>query len=1127
MSTGNIAVALSSNQQAQPVRNADITIIDSITNRVVSRLSVRDSETGLSPTVTVDTPDIELSLYPELRVPPYSIYNVTIDAEGFYTSTIRGVQVFASRTAIIEANLIPLPQGTVSGSGVVDIPVHNLFSPIPPLENNQEYDNSPFVLDRVVIPQYITVHLGRPNESARNVTVSFTDYIKNVACSEIYATWPTEALKANIYAQISLALNRIYTEWYRSRGYSFDITNSTAYDQYFVYGRNIFKNISDLVDSIFNVYVRKVGTKNPYYTEYCDGTTVSCPGMKQWGTVTLANNGYSALEILKYYYGNDIELVRADSVAGVEGSYPGSPLSEGSTGSAVSTIQRQLARVSQNYPAIGNVPVTGIFDANTERAVREFQRIFSLTADGVVGESTWYKLSYIYVAVKKLAELSSEGEIYDTNDGAYPGYLLRQGSTGPAVSSLQFYLQVIANSISFIPTVNVDGVFGPATESAVRQFQSLNGLVVDGIVGEATWRAIYNSYKGIINNFETSTGTDYPGTPLSVGSSGEPVRVIQSYLSYLSRIYGEIPAVAADGQFGPLTEASVIAFQRLFGITADGIVGPVTWNLISDVYEGAAADEYTPPALSRGSSGDRVRRLQELLNFVGRTYLSIPSVSEDGIFGAATENAVRQFQTLFELQNDGVVGPLTWNALIGIYLLLLYDPYFADGNQYPGTPLSEGSTGDSVARIQSYLNYIARIYPTVPTLSVDGVFGARTRQAVQILQELFGITADGVVGPVTWDLIVSLYSELAANEYSGTALVVGMRGDEVVKLQEYLNAVGAQYGGIPALTVDGVFGSATEAAVVAFQRIFGLSADGIAGRNTWNELLAQYYLISYPFENNIDENEDNNMNGNCNCNNQTAAREPYPGYLIRRGSSGSNVLSSQKRLNISANIYSNLYRVAEDSIFGVNTENNVRALQRLFGLSADGIIGQLTWDLLTALEEGFVNDAYNGQVLRSGSSGPEVTKLQNFLITLRPKYPCIPAFTADGIFGTLTQSAVRCFQQSVGLPVDGVVGPNTWDALIGEYYLYTLSSPYVPEPFPGTLLRVGSIGSDVRKMQSYLNDIRTRYPSIGYLTVDGIFGSNTERAVRTFQNLFSLTVDGIIGKNTWDAIVTQRNLIVS
>ena len=355
------------------------------------------------------------------------------------------------------------------------------------------------------IPRTITVHLGRPSDTgAENVTVPFPDYIKNVASSEIYPTWPDSALRANIYAQISFALNRYYTEWYRSRGYDFDITNSTQYDQAFVRGRDIFGNISDIVDDIFNSYVRRQGTIEPYFTEYCNGTTVTCPGLSQWGTVELANQGYTPYEILQSYYGDDIDIVQNAPVRTGTPSYPGYALQEGDAGNDVQRIQAQLNRISRNYPAIPKIyPVDGVFGKETTDAVREFQRIFGLTVDGVVGNATWYRIAFLYTSVKKLAELRSEGIALSDLPQQYE-QVLREGDTGNNVRIIQYYLSVIAAFYDTVPDVAITGVFDEATKNAVIAFQNVFGLTPDGIVGRNTWRDINRTYRGIDAELQAS-----------------------------------------------------------------------------------------------------------------------------------------------------------------------------------------------------------------------------------------------------------------------------------------------------------------------------------------------------------------------------------------------------------------------------------------------------------------------------------------------------------------------------------------------------------------------------------------------------------------------------------------------
>ncbi len=445
------------------------------------------------------------------------------------------------------------------------------------------------------IPETITVHLGAPNASVPNITLSFPDYIKNVASSEVYPTWPEEAIRANIYAQISFALNRVYTEFYRNQGYPFDITNSTVYDQAFVNGRDIFDNVSRIVDEIFDSYIRRQGFVEPLFASYCDGIRVTCPGLSQWGTVSLAGSGLVPYEILQYYYGEDIDIVSDVPIESIAESAPIVPLRRGSANDAVLLIQTRLNRISANFPAIPKItPANGIYGETTEEAVRAFQEIFDLTPDGVVGRNTWYRIQYIYNGVKRLSELNSEGLTLGELPSEYPENL-SIGSSGQGVRVLQYYLSYIAQFVGAVLPVAVDGVFGEETRNSVISFQSTYGLPADGVVGSITWELLYNTYLGMLASipieYVEGETLPFPGTTLTLGDTGNDVRVLQEYLAYVSRFYPSIPTPAADGVFGPGTEAAVRAFQTVFSPSSvTGIVGAPTWydlmNVYSDLYTG-------------------------------------------------------------------------------------------------------------------------------------------------------------------------------------------------------------------------------------------------------------------------------------------------------------------------------------------------------------------------------------------------------------------------------------------------------------------------------------------------------------------------------------------------------------
>ncbi len=358
------------------------------------------------------------------------------------------------------------------------------------------------------VPQRITVHLGSPSSNAANVTVNFSDYVKNVASSEIYPTWDESALRANILAITSFALNRVYTEFYRSRGYDFEITNNTAYDQAFVNGRSYFENVSRLVDELFNDYLRRPGFVEPLAAKFCNGTTVTCEGLSQWGSQNLARQGYSYDQILRSYYG-DVEIVTNAPVLGLMSSYPGTPLRNGSSGPNVVTLQVALNRISQNYPAIPKIPTAdGIFGSRTQSAVTAFQRIFGLTPDGIVGPATWYEIVRLYTAVTRLAELRSQGQQFYAVNWSPPN-ALQTGSSGEKVRLLQYMLSVLSTYIPYIPPVSIDGVYGPATRAAVLAAQRQFRLPETGVVDANTWDEIYDQYSGI-ENTTLRSGETFP-----------------------------------------------------------------------------------------------------------------------------------------------------------------------------------------------------------------------------------------------------------------------------------------------------------------------------------------------------------------------------------------------------------------------------------------------------------------------------------------------------------------------------------------------------------------------------------------------------------------------------------------
>ena len=403
---GRLQINVTANVGLIPIQNANITI--SYTGEPDSTIETLTTDSsGQTETVTLKAPPLEYSQTPNSPM-PYSEYTLTVNAPGYEPVTVSGVEVLPEVTAMQNIEMIPTETSQEESETIV-IPDHTLYGDYPPKIPEDEIkpmdESGEIVLSRVVIPEYIIVHDGVPSDStAGNYYVRYRDYIKNVVSSEIYATWPENAIYANTLAIMSFTLNRVYTEWYRSKGYNFTITSSTAYDQKWIYGRNIYANVDRLVDSIFANYLSRPGVRQPIFTSYCDGKNVTCNGLSQWGSKYLGDEGYTPIEIIRYYYGSDMYINTAVAVSGVPSSWPGYNLSVGASGGKVLQIQQQLNRIAQNYPAIPRITADGIYGPRTVDAVRVFQRVFNLPQSGIVDYPTWYKISEVYVGVSRIAE---------------------------------------------------------------------------------------------------------------------------------------------------------------------------------------------------------------------------------------------------------------------------------------------------------------------------------------------------------------------------------------------------------------------------------------------------------------------------------------------------------------------------------------------------------------------------------------------------------------------------------------------------------------------------------------------------------------------------------------------------
>ncbi len=403
---GELRISVISTIGFLPVEGAIISIAYTTEPETVVATATTDSS-GTTEVIQLTAPPFGLSQEPS-EVQPYTNYNITVEADGYEPIMITGSEIFPDELSLQQIRMRPL-QVAGEEEEIVNIPVHTLFGEYPPKIPEDEIkpmaETGEIVLSRVVIPEYIIVHDGVPSDStAPNYWVRYKDYIKNVASSEIYSTWPEATIYANILAIMSFTLNRVYTEWYRGQGFDFTITSSTAYDQKWIYGRNTYENIDVLVDAVFANYLSRPGVRQPILTSYCDGQRVTCGGLSQWGSKYLGDEGYTAIEILRYYYGNDMYINTAEIISGVPSSYPGYSLGIGASGEKVRQLQNQLNRIARNYPAIPTVTADGIYGPRTAEAIRTFQGVFNLPQTGVTDYATWYEVSDIYVGVSRIAE---------------------------------------------------------------------------------------------------------------------------------------------------------------------------------------------------------------------------------------------------------------------------------------------------------------------------------------------------------------------------------------------------------------------------------------------------------------------------------------------------------------------------------------------------------------------------------------------------------------------------------------------------------------------------------------------------------------------------------------------------
>lgn len=699
MGLGYLKIQVHVANDALPIPNALIEIYEQ-ENLIYKTETDNNGNTNI---FSLQTPNKVLTLIPTYDKPAYSVYNVNIECEGYVTKHIQNVPIVDTQTTILIENMQPLlDEKQPETDEYIDIAPVNLLASYEIKQANvytnrnidklhkamsysenlfeQELYKKIFSLEKrgVYIPEQIVIHLGTPtNSDALNLNIRFIDYIKNVASSEIYSTWPPASLEANINVIVTFALNRIYTEWYRSRGFNFDITNDITYDMSYRYGGPVFENISAIVDNFFNVYASRRGLKNPFFTQFCNGVTVKCNGLSQWGTVTLANQGKAPIDILRYYYTEELDLEITDDLESIIVLYPGYPLSLGSQGDPVKLMQNYLNSISNNYPLILKISnPDGTFNEDTTEAVEAFQNTFNIESTGTINEPTWNMITYIFVSIARLSELYNEAPRVPVSETPR-NVTLSIGSRDPEVLEVQYIISYIALFYPTVSSARQDGVYGSNTRNAVIEFQKTFGLYPDGVVGVATWNKLYAVYNGIQKNVQIPTtpllpgsqSPEYPGSPLILGSTGANVITMQSYLNAIGAMYPVIPYLVVDGILGVKTKGAITIFQKLNHIEPTGDIDLETWNKIAEAYALIASFQsislnYPGTELAIGSEGDDVKLMQKFLSDIRMSYPTIPNVVVNGVYEPNTENAVKAFQRLFGIDPTGIIDENTWYAII-------------------------------------------------------------------------------------------------------------------------------------------------------------------------------------------------------------------------------------------------------------------------------------------------------------------------------------------------------------------------------------------------------------------------------------------------------------------------------
>ncbi len=733
MQKGYLIFELKKDNGATPVDNAQIKIT-SIDGREVNKF-LRVDENGITEKFEMYTKDFRLTYDKFNKEIPYSNVNAEVRFENDKIVYVDGIQVYSNITSVQEIKIDGRDNNFRSSKDKKgknkkehihfknDNPC--IFEDINKKDSKTEFEdkelNSMTNIKNLIIPEFITVHIGDLNKCDEIITIPFIDYIKNVACSSIYPTWRDEAIRANVYSIVSFALNRVYSQWYRSKGYGFEITSSENRDQMYVKGRNLFRNICNIVDECFDNYINIEGYNQPILAK-CVNENESKNTLSRWGSFDLAEKGFSASDILKKYYGEEINIREAQNIEGVLKKYEGTELSKGSSGYDVKIIQKELNEISKKYKGINIIlDEDGIFGDNTEKAVKNFQSIFGLKVDGIVGKVTWNRISLIYSLIKKVF-----GYAEDIEEEQQGFRELKIGSKGNDVLNIQKSINYIFSEYKDLPKLKEDGYYGNETKKAVELFQQLFGLVVDGVVGKNTLDRIEYVKKNLrflksflklqLDNNKSNNSMDENKRnygklediliPLKKSDIGENVKILQRELNKLSNYYGFIEKISEDGVFGNKTESSLINFQKKFSLRVDGVFGQESLNkliILSEVIDNLDLDkvickeqttpnrvicedevrlnpfefksefsmEYPNFDMSYGDTCGYITLAQKYINEIklrdSKYFINNVILIEDGVFGDNTLKYIKEFQNKFNYKQINKIDKKTWDRLVMEY----------------------------------------------------------------------------------------------------------------------------------------------------------------------------------------------------------------------------------------------------------------------------------------------------------------------------------------------------------------------------------------------------------------------------------------------------------------------------